>query len=124
MIYFNKANLRMFDVDDTLIMHRILLITDSIDTQVEVVNPYSNESRNYRINQNMVKLLKEEYARGNPIVLWSRRGAAWAKAVAEALDLTQYVSLIMDKPMVYFDDRDVSEWMKDKIYIGPDESFK
>ncbi len=120
MIYFDHSNLRMFDIDDTLVMHK----EHGTTTRVLVTNPYDNVKRQYEVNTNMVKLLKEEYARGNPIVLWSRRGAAWARAVAEALDLIQYVSLIMDKPMVYFDDKPVTDWLQDRVYIGPEDSFK
>lgn len=123
MIYFDLSNPRMIDIDDTLVMHTPFVGKPKFEV-IAIKNPYSEETVVYRVNTNMIKLLKEEYARGNPIVLWSRRGAAWARAVADALDLIQYVSLIMDKPMVYFDDKDVSEWLKDRVYIGPDDSFK
>lgn len=121
MIYFDKQNLRACDVDDTLIMHRPNKFTSAV---VDIENPYDGITRRYDLNRNMIKLIREEHARGNPILVWSRRGAPWAKAVVEALQLTDIVSLIMDKPMVYFDDKDVSEWMRDRVYIGPDESFK
>lgn len=121
MIVLEKENIKPFDVDDTLVMHdREPCNSDT----VMIVDPYSSFKVFLAKNHPMIRLLKEEKARGGTIVVWSRGGYAWAKAVVEALELEPYVDLIMSKPMVYFDDKDVSEWLKDRVYIGPNTRYK
>jgi hydroxymethylpyrimidine pyrophosphatase-like HAD family hydrolase len=111
----------MFDVDDTLIMHDKV---DPCTVYVTIVNPYDDKEYSYTINANMLKILTEEHARGHTIVVWSRRGWKWAEAVVIALNIFHIVTLVMDKPTVYFDDKPVEDWMKDRVYIGPNEIYK
>lgn len=119
-----KALPAPFDVDDTLIMSSEELKHVPLKEQVGVKDPLTNKTLWYRINQPMVRLLLEEAAKGSAVIVWSRGGHEWAKAVVEALNITDHVSYIMDKPLAYFDDKDISEWLKYRVYIGPDIRYK
>jgi hypothetical protein len=91
---------------------------------IEIDDPLSRRKIILRKNLAMIRLLKEEYSRGAYTIVWSRGGHEWATAVILALGLKSYVSQIMSKPLVYLDDKDVSLWLKDRIYIGPDTKYK
>ena len=120
MIRFKGENTSPYDVDDTLVMHNL---GDERDI-VYIEDPYSGDTIQMRPNRPMIRLLKEEHARGNPVIVWSRGGEQWAYAVVLALKLEDIVSMTMAKPHRYFDDRKVSDWMTDQIYIGPDTRYK
>ncbi len=112
----------MVDVDDTLVMHEqeeptadIVYVKDILDDTRKV---------KLRANTNMIRLVKEESTRGSAIVVWSRGGYNWAANVIEALELEDYVTMIMSKPLAYFDDKPASEWLTDRVYIGPDNAYK
>lgn len=109
------------DVDDTLVMHSP---PSPEAPHVLVVDPLTSLTVRVWPNIPMVRLLKEEKARGATIVVWSRGGYAWAESVILALDLGEYVRLIMSKPLIYFDDTDVSKWLKDRIYLNPLTKYK
>lgn len=118
---------RLFDVDGTLIVNP----TDSDlpnSHYVSIKDPIGGPDIRMRVNKAMVRLLKEESYRGAYIVVWSRSGHAWARNVIDILGLKEYVSgeagVIMDKALVYFDDLPVTEWLKDRVFIGADERYK
>jgi predicted phosphatase len=110
------------DVDETLVMHHD---PHSYDITVTIEDPlHPGEYITLGVNAPMVKILKDEKRRGAFITVWSRSGYAWALAVVTALNLEKYVDLVMTKPLVYMDDKDVSEWLKDRVYIGPKVTYK
>jgi hypothetical protein len=117
--------IRPYDIDGTLIVNPSPDYTGEL---IYIKDPLENRNLEFRVNKAMVRLMKEESHRGNYIVVWSRSGWEWARNVIDALGLTEYVSgdkgIIMDKPLVYFDDQDVSMWLKDRVYLGPDERYK
>lgn len=116
-----SEQLRMFDVDGTLVYEPTYVLGES---NIDVYDVISGKMITRAINLAMVRLLIEEHHRGSYIVVWSRGGWEWAQAVITALDLTHEVRLIMSKPMVYFDDQDVSAWMKDRVFIEPNINYK
>lgn len=112
------------DVDDTLVMHaddieglpneEIAFITDAV----------TRRTVKLRKNMPMIRLLQEENVRGAYTIVWSRGGFEWASAVIEACDLKPYVHQVMSKPLVYLDDKPVQEWLKDRVWLGPDTKYK
>jgi hypothetical protein len=117
-----NENPRPFDVDDTLIIHDTY---GKEGRKVYIKDPYRPGKECFAlVNENMVTILIDEKARGNYIMVWSRGGYRWAEAVVKALELEKYVDLIMTKPVIYYDDKDVSEWLKDRVYLGPDIVYK
>ncbi len=121
----NERNI-FIDVDDTIVMHvdqhdprncryTFLDVQDPIDkTQLIVVG----------INKPMVRLLTEEAMRGSYITVWSRGGYLWAANVVKALGIEKHVDQVMTKPFAYFDDKDASQWMPDRVYITADTIYK
>lgn len=117
-----KRNPVFFDVDQTLIMHTKDL--SSSDTVVKIYCPIDGRDLTFVINEPMVRLLKEEHSKGHFVTVWSRGGNQWATDVVKALDLEYYVHLTLDKPLVYFDDKPVDEWLIYRVYLSPDTVYK
>lgn len=114
------------DVDDTLVMH---VFDKNIPgaTYVDIADPvYEGDFIKMQINEPMVRLVREEIARGSQICYWSRGGYQWAVNVLQALDLDSYDSeqLVLTKPYAYFDDSEITLWLKDRVYIKPDTCYK
>lgn len=115
----------MIDVDDTLVLHEFDKTLPG--KYVRIPDPITpNAYIELRVHEPMVRLVKEEAARGSQLLIWSRGGFQWAENVARALefDKLQGEILILTKPFAYFDDSDVSSWLKDRVYIGPDVPYK
>ncbi len=110
---------RPFDIDGTLVVHR----SESLYS-VNVLDPLTGKTLVMGKNLAMIRLLKEEKHRGGFIVAWSRGGYEWATNVIQALELEEFVDIVMDKPLVYFDNEEVTNWMKDRVFIGPDVKYK
>lgn len=110
-----------WDIDDTLVMHEKPM--NSID-EVMVKDPLGNSEIRLRKNLPMIRLMKEEKARGATVIVWSRGGFQWAENVIKALKLDGYVTLIMSKPLAYFDDKPVESWLKYRVYLDPNTSYK
>ena len=116
----------MVDIDDTLVMHEFAKdIPGAIYVDVEDPLCLSNKVK-LRVNEPMVRLVREEIVRGSQICYWSRGGFQWAYNVLKALDLDEYKSeqLVMTKPFAYFDDTSCEHWLKDRVYIDPDVCYK
>ena len=112
------------DIDETLIMHDITNASNDA-LIVEIIDPYAPNTRiQMRVNEPMVKILKDEKVRGSYIIAWSKAGYQWAEAVIRALGLESFVDLIMTKPIAYMDDTPVEHWLKDRIYIKSDVIYK
>ena len=118
-----NRTVRPFDVDGTL----IVLYDPTVDANcyIDIPDPiYPGKIIRLRKNNAMIRLMLEEKHRGSYILVWSRGGYEWAETVIRALDLYDVVDIIMDKPLAYFDDMEVSRWLKDRVFIGPDEKYK
>jgi predicted phosphatase len=109
-----------FDCDDTLVMHGdhgdipTVKVRDTVEEKFIVLG----------VNQPMIRLMKEEHRRGAHITVWSHGGFQWAVNVVEALELTKYVHEVRSKPLTYFDDKSVEEWMTYRVYLEPGSTYK
>jgi hypothetical protein len=68
-----------------------------------------------------VDLLKEMKGRQRFIIVWSAAGAQWANTIVEALGIEDYVDLILTKPLGYVDDQKAEDFMKNHIYLAPED---
>lgn len=121
MKHIKNENVVCFDVDDTLVT------TDPAITHGCLANVYDAITKKYitvRVLEANVRLLREEKRKGFFIVVWSRSGNEWASNVVKALDLEKEVDLTMSKPLVYIDDRDVSEWLPYRVWLPPSMNYK
>ena len=112
------------DVDDTLVMHEkhpgntnldLVFIPDNINLRTEI---------KVWCNNSMIRQVKEEFLRGSHIVVWSKGGYQWAEQVLKALDLCNYVHIVMTKPFAYFDDKPAYEWMSERVFLEPSVKYK
>jgi hypothetical protein len=115
------------DIDDTLVVHGNDKNNESF-TYVQVPDRVMGGKLKLRVNESMVRLVREEISRGSQIFFWSRGGFQWASDVVTALGfdhpLLKADLYVLTKPFAYFDDTDCSQWLKDRVYIGPDVPYK
>ena len=103
-----------FDVDDTLIMW----IWDQYEKQqldeTDNLIPITHKGFSVLVKPHKVhiELLQNYKAKGKFIIVWSQSGFSWAQAVIEALELEDYVDLVLTKPQKYVDDLHADEWME------------
>lgn len=117
-------NIRPFDIDRCMIKEYEGDIGDNSNPTVEVEDPLTGSFIEVMVNKAMVRLLKEEKHRGGYILVWSRSGWEWARNVIQALELEKYVDQIMSKPVVYFDDTPIQDWLKDRVFLDFDFKYK
>jgi hypothetical protein len=117
MITFQGNRSVYFDVDDTLMEW----------TQCEKDDPLAVEIKNNgfvfykRPIQVHVDELRNQKMAGNTVVVWSAGGAKWAEAVLIALNLQEYVDVVLTKPDFYYDDKEVNYWFPKKRYYFAEE---
>lgn len=127
-----------FDVDDTLVkwdraqysdidkLHAVA-ITCPTSRQSKIIEQETGEEAKlenakgtwteYLIpHRKHIEQLKLHKLRGHTIIVWSAGGWEWAEAVVRALKLEQYVDLVIEKPMWYYDDLTANEFMGKRIY--------
>lgn len=118
-----KGDTAFFDVDNTL----ILPLDNGLCTVGELVNVWDTVDKTFIGMQShpaMIRLLLEEKHSGKKVIVWSRGREEWAQAAVEALGLTKQVDLVISKPLVYFDDLDVKEWLPYRVYLQPGTKYK
>lgn len=131
-----------FDVDDTLIMWNNAREGDP--DAIEIAYPASRhikaiqdiggegafdkdavEERAYstpwtawvRPHKKHIEQLKLHRLRGHTIIVWSAGGWEWAEAAVKALNLEQYVDLVIEKPTWFYDDKTAAEFMGSPLYL-------
>ena len=115
MKVIDTDNAVFFDVDDTLVMwseHELY------HRKVTVKDPYTNDDEVLTINDSHVKLLRRMKCKGKTIIVWSHGGFKWAEAVVKALEIEEYVDLVMTKVEDYVDDLNIEEWALKNIYLN------
>ena len=100
-----EGNVAFFDIDDTLIKWRVDKSKEVIKFVCRGHELVGNPIRS-NIDELIVQALK-----GSSIVIWSRGGSDWGKAVVEGLGIEKYVDVITTKPTQLYDDLDPSVWL-------------
>ena len=106
-------NVAFFDVDETLIMYKQQDPSRMVEIRVPG-NPYSVHVTPHE--EHIARLIHHKVW-NNGVVVWSRSGYQWAEAVVKALDLEQYVDIVMSKPLYYYDDRPCCEILGEHRYL-------
>ena len=100
-----------FDVDETL-------IGVGGPREITFFNPNHNVFEVTKVHEEHVEEIKRLKAEGHSIIVWSMSGSQYTKNVIEALELTEFVDVVSDKPVDYYDDKDVGwEWMAIRKYL-------
>lgn len=124
MIVIKNERTVFFDVDGTLVEQPVEPGAPIKDL-VHIEDPLlPNRYMLFKVNEAMVRLLKEEHHRGAHVVVWSRGGYEWAATVVDALDIRNYVHQVMTKPLVYFDDVSVEQWLPYRVFLSSDTVYK
>jgi FMN phosphatase YigB (HAD superfamily) len=87
-----------FDIDDTLVMWDENLKGDNVCIEID------GHLNHMVINKGNLEELKRHGSRGIDVIVWSKGGVEWARAVVRALKIGNYVSAVMAKPFCYYDD--------------------
>lgn len=106
-------NVVCFDVDDTLI-----LWGRSGDYDLQMRCPYTGVIEGGVIHKQHVEMVKKHHNDGHFVIVWSGGGAPHAREAVERLHLSDYVDLIIEKPMQYYDDLDAHQFMHRRTYIN------
>lgn len=135
MQVIKSEQVSFWDVDETLVLHKTVHTRHIYDDKgnitelfprdsVVVKDPIENKNIRLYIHEPMIRLMREEARRGGTIIVWSRGGHEWAASVINALGLQDLVTLVMSKPMVYFDDKPIQEWLPYRVYLEPGTTYK
>lgn len=120
----NKSErVEFFDIDGTLIMH-LSAAQLATTPKVDVYDAVTKKFITVGINLPMVRILREQAHRGACIKVWSRGGWEWAANVIKALGLVSCVDEVLSKPLVYFDDVPVEQWLPYRVFISSDTIYK
>jgi hypothetical protein len=112
-----------FDVDNTLV-YPAEKYKGHQGALVEVYDAVTKKHVLMRVNEPNMRLLLEEKHRGSFVIVWSRGGYEWAANVLRALDLESKVDLVMSKPLVYYDDLSIDEWLTYRVFLEPNTLYK
>lgn len=123
MIINKSEDTVFFDVDRTLVLPPDDPAAAN-NMKVEVWDPITNKFIKMAVHEPMVRLLREADRRGSHIKVWSRGGWEWASNVVKALNLVECVDEVLTKPLVYFDDLDIKEWLPYRVYLEPNCNYK
>jgi FMN phosphatase YigB (HAD superfamily) len=123
-----------FDVDDTLVFWPRTIRKKGLQDEMHVTIGVSDwdESVQGNVvshtlavvpNWEMIEFMKCLKAQGTAIIVWSHGGVRWAEAVVKALNLEEYVDVIMTKPNLMLDDKPV-EHLGKTSWSGPPDLTK
>lgn len=124
MLVIQNENTKFFDVDGCLILSKT--DTDPKGSEyIAIQDPvHPKYTITMRVHKPNVRCLREEIQRGAHVTVWSRSGWEWARNVVQALGLGETDVTVMSKPLAYFDDMPVEQWLKDRIYLDPNTPYK
>ncbi len=108
------------DIDDTLLLWDV----PKKDPMVTFTEPHSGDSITVPINENNIRLLKEKKSRGALVILWTQGGYEYGDVVATALNIREYVDIIMTKPVGLIDDLEAHAWMPKAVNIPHTKNYK
>lgn len=99
------------DVDDTIIKWNVDYSKPTVKITLDGI------TGNFNVHKKHVEALKKHKIRGHTIIIWSAGGSDWGEAVVKALQLEQYVDIIMPKPDWIYDDVSPNEFLNKNLYI-------
>lgn len=100
------------DCDDTLITFDF---PPKYTNRAIMIGPEGYKRLALPMTKNIEKL-KNARSRGHGVVIWTQGGYAWGKMVVDALQLQNYVDLIVTKPSWIYDDLPVEKWMGPRFF--------
>jgi predicted phosphatase len=105
-----------FDVDDTLILWQ----EPSVDSIYKATLNFYGKIVYLYPHLKHIELMKSYRARGFYIIVHSGNGATWANEVVMALGLTEYVDLVIGKPVKIIDNEHPDKWLPKHFFMEYD----
>lgn len=105
-----------FDVDSTLVTS----VSDCPKHLHDTGNWIEIGYHLFRVHTQHVAKVKEFWARGHTVMVWSAGGSDWAEQVVKELGLSDYVHYIAPKPYWYCDDLDADKWLSGRRFFIED----
>lgn len=132
MIVLEHNRLVFFDVDDTLIKWKdtegkVYKEAITIIRYLQDLDDKGKEKGKFPIKEEIIphkkhiRLLKGYKKRGFTVVVWSHGGWEWARDVIKALKLEKYVALVLEKPILTYDDLPPRQILGAPIWIKDEE---
>jgi len=118
MRVIKSENIKFFDIDGTLILPY------TTGPAIYVYDAVTRKDIKMQAHEPNVRLLLEEKHRGSTIIVWSMGGYEWAANVVRALNLVTKVDFVMSKPLAYFDDVPIDEWLRFRVFLDPNMKYK
>lgn len=112
-----------FDCDQTLVMWGENRNEPKPD-RIEIIDPQDGERLQLTPHHLHIRKLKGYHRAGWFVIVWSMGGGEWAKAVSDALGITEHTSLIIGKPTVLFDDMPTGEAFGTRKYFQPKKGWE
>lgn len=116
MKLYNNESVITIDCDETLVNW-----ADSNKSpapgKIMLKCPYVGDDVWLTPNWAHIRLLKQHRGRGFVVIVWSSGGVLWANEVVRALNLEDYVDIVLSKPTKYVDDKSCEEWMGTHVYL-------
>lgn len=117
-----------FDCDDTLVLWNVDLpdvpkvavptvVSKMHLNEMEEVHEVPSYIEYLTPHVKHIEKLKELKGKGCTVVVWSQGGSDWAHAVVKALQLEEFVDLVIEKPIIYYDDLQSHQFMGMAKYI-------
>jgi len=102
-----------FDVDGTLVrpFKSFEEESEATDTDFIIIN-----NTMMKVNLKVIEDLKMCRTRGHTVVVWSQGGSSWACTVVQALNLEEFVDIVIAKPSWYVDDKTPGTILDDSRY--------
>ena len=117
MKVIKNTGLVYFDVDDTLVRYDLDTHNNEEHEYVYVNSKIKGTIVTLRVHRAHVELLKTFKRRGKTIVVWTHAGWQWANEVVKALELKEFVDLIIEKPDRLVDDMPTTDLAR-RIYLN------
>ena len=102
-----------FDVDHTI------LYPASEFPSYDYLPHHVLRGRTFYENTAVTELIKDFYARGHTVIVWSAGGEEWAQRVVTTCRLNTYVTHCLAKPSWLFDDKQPAEWLPPAVELLP-----
>lgn len=119
MISLKNDNTTAFDVDQTLIYWIFYTEYSKNHESPDYFQlKYGQEFCFFKKHKAHIRFLKHCKERGDFIVVWSQNGAEWAEKIVKALNLQDYVDVVMAKPTRHVDDKEnIPDIVGNRIFI-------
>ena len=108
------------DIDNTLLLwdeH------DSGNQSVVFTDPYTGETKQVKVHEAHLRIVKSRLSRGAVLLVWSSSGYRWVEAALFALQLEHPRVIVLSKPIAYIDDKPCAEWMGERIYLPNNSKY-